>query len=175
MKVGVSRLCDPCQRCHQEQREMKDRNSLDFILYLPSSPLLYFSKALPTWQSEGKLLLLLSHFSCVRLCTTPQTAAHQAPLSLGFSRQGYWSGLPFPSPMHACMLSRFSRARLCATPWAAAHQAPLSTGVSRQEYWSGLPFLSPQRARGRQINVVLCDMEKIRRSGLEKARVMIIH
>ena len=28
------------------------------------------------------------------------TAAHQAPLSLGFSRQEYWSGLPFPSPMH---------------------------------------------------------------------------
>ena len=33
------------------------------------------------------LLLLLSHFSCVRLCATPQTAAHQAPPSLGFSRQ----------------------------------------------------------------------------------------
>ena len=29
---------------------------------------------------------------------TPQTVAHQAPLSMGFSRQGYWSGLPFPSP-----------------------------------------------------------------------------
>ena len=46
------------------------------------------------------LLLLLSHFSRVRLCATPQTAAHQAPLSLGFSRQEHWSGLPFPSPMH---------------------------------------------------------------------------
>ena len=33
------------------------------------------------------LLLLLSHFSCVQLCATPQTAAHQALLSLGFSRQ----------------------------------------------------------------------------------------
>ena len=46
------------------------------------------------------LLLLLSHFSCVQLCGTPQTAAHQAPPSLGFSRQEHWSGLPFPSPMH---------------------------------------------------------------------------
>ena len=36
-------------------------------------------------------LLLLSHFSCVRLCATP---------SLRFSRQEHWSGLPFPSPMH---------------------------------------------------------------------------
>ena len=44
------------------------------------------------------LLLLLSRFSRVRLCATPQTAAHQAPPSLGFSRQEHWSGLPFPYP-----------------------------------------------------------------------------
>ena len=43
-------------------------------------------------------MLLLHCFSRVRLCATPQTAAHQALLSLGFSRQEYWSGLPFPSP-----------------------------------------------------------------------------
>ena len=42
----------------------------------------------------------LSHVSRVQLCATPQTAAQQAPLSLGFSRQEHWSGLPFPSPMH---------------------------------------------------------------------------
>ena len=46
------------------------------------------------------LLLLLSHFSRVRLCATPETAAHQAPPSLGFSRQEHWIGLLFPSPMH---------------------------------------------------------------------------
>ena len=46
------------------------------------------------------LLLLLSCFSHVRLCVTPETAAHQAPPFLGFSRQEHWSGLPFPSPMH---------------------------------------------------------------------------
>ena len=46
------------------------------------------------------LLLLLSRFSRVRLCETPQMAAHPASLSLGFSRQEHWSGLPFPSPMH---------------------------------------------------------------------------
>ena len=48
------------------------------------------------------LLLLLSRFSCVQLCVTPWTAAHQAPLSLGFSRQEHWSGLPVSSPMHEC-------------------------------------------------------------------------
>ena len=46
------------------------------------------------------MLLLLSHFSHVRLCATPETAAHQAPPSLGFSRQEHWSGLPFPSLVH---------------------------------------------------------------------------
>ena len=46
-----------------------------------------------------QLLLLLRHFSHVWLCATPWTAAHQAPLSMEFSRQEYWSGLPFPSPM----------------------------------------------------------------------------
>ena len=46
------------------------------------------------------LLLLLSRFSRVQLCATPEMAAPQAPPSLGFSRQKHWSGLPFPSPMH---------------------------------------------------------------------------
>ena len=46
------------------------------------------------------LLLLLSQFSRVQLCATPEMAAHQAPPSLGFSRQEHWSGLPFPSPVH---------------------------------------------------------------------------
>ena len=45
------------------------------------------------------LLLLLSRFSCVQPCATPLMAAHQAPSSLGFSRQEHWSGLPFSSPM----------------------------------------------------------------------------
>ena len=46
------------------------------------------------------LLLLISHVSRVQLCATPYTAAHQAPPSLGFSRQEHWSGLSFPSPMY---------------------------------------------------------------------------
>ena len=46
-----------------------------------------------------RLLLLLSRFSRVWLCATPETAAHQATPSLGFSRQEHWSGLPLPSPI----------------------------------------------------------------------------
>ena len=53
-----------------------------------------------TVASGGSLLLpLLSCSSRVQLRATPQTAAHQAALSLGFSRQEHWSGLPFPSPL----------------------------------------------------------------------------
>ena len=55
------------------------------------------------------LLLLLSRFSHVQLCATPQTAAHQAPPSLGFSRQEHRSGLPFPSPMHKSEKGKWSR------------------------------------------------------------------
>ena len=54
-----------------------------------------YSKVVSIW-----LLLLLSRFSHVQRCATQETAAHQAPPSLGFSRQEHWSGLPFPSPMH---------------------------------------------------------------------------
>ena len=64
----------------------QDEGLLSFYLLISSALLL--------------LLLLLSRFSRVQLCTTPETAVHQAPLSLGFSRQEHWSGLPFPSPMH---------------------------------------------------------------------------
>ena len=46
------------------------------------------------WQAAAKSL------SRVRLCATPEPAAHQVLPSLGFSRQEHWSGLPFPSPKH---------------------------------------------------------------------------
>ena len=52
-------------------------------------------KANFTQKKERKKVKLLSH---VRLFATPWTVACQAPLSMGFSRQEYWSGLPFPSP-----------------------------------------------------------------------------
>ena len=59
------------------------------------------------------LLLLLSRFSRVRICATPETAAHEAPPSLGFSRQEHWIGLPFPSPTHE---SESEVTQSCPTP-----------------------------------------------------------
>ena len=63
------------------------------------------------------LLLLLSCFSRVRLCATPEMAAHQAPSSLGSSRQEHWSGLPFPSPMHECEKWKWSRSVVSDSEW----------------------------------------------------------
>ena len=80
------------------QHLLKPEGTGDF----PGDPLV-------TAVAQGSVLVLgtkisqaamLSHFSRVRFCATPETAAHQAPLSLGLSRQEHWSGLPFPSPMH---------------------------------------------------------------------------
>ena len=71
------------------------------------------------------LLLLLSCFSCVRLCAIPEMAAHQAPPSLGFSRQEHWSGLPFPSPMHESEVAQscptLSDPMDCSLPGSSVH------------------------------------------------------
>ena len=112
---------------------------------------------LQLWQNPGKsvnpdcqqanlyILLLLSHFRRVWLCVTPQTAAHQAPPSLGFSRQEHWSGLPFPSPVHESekvKVKSLSRVRLLAIPWTAAYQAPPSMGFfqARVLEWGAIAF-----------------------------------
>ena len=46
--------------------------------------------------SDCTCFAVLCRFSCVQLCVNIRTAALQAPLSMGFSRQEYWSGLPWP-------------------------------------------------------------------------------
>ena len=80
--------------------------------------------------------------SCLTLCN-PIDGSHQAPPSLGFSRQEHGSGLPFSSPMHESEKWKWSRSVLSDSQWLhglhAAYQAPPSMGFSRQEYWSGVP------------------------------------
>ena len=100
---------------------------------------IYFSNA---WKWKVKVKLL-SH---VWLLVTSWTVAHQAPPSMEFSRQEYWSGVPLPSPSNLkswAELKSLSCVRLFATPWTVAPQAPRSMGFSGHEYWSGLPFPSP--------------------------------
>ena len=97
------------------------------------------------------LLLLLSRFSCVRLCATPLTGAHQAPPSLGFSRQEHWSGLPFPSPMLESEKWKWSRSFVsdssdpmdCSPPGSSIH------GIfqARVLEWGAIAFsMSPNHA-----------------------------
>ena len=49
-------------------------------------------------SAQSDLISEVKSLSCVQLFATPWTVAHQAPPSMEFSRQQYWSGLPFPSP-----------------------------------------------------------------------------
>jgi len=53
------------------------------------------------WKVKGKSL------SCIRFLATPWTAAYQAPPSMGFSRQEYWSGVPLPSPTYYSMCPQY--------------------------------------------------------------------
>ena len=58
-----------------------------------------------TWEAHMRWCVhaYASHFSHIRIFTTLWTAAHWAPLSMGFSRQEYWSGLPCPPPGYLSM------------------------------------------------------------------------
>ena len=70
---------------------------LHALLCLKVFFLIYLWRQMYSTSTYSSAILFLVH---VRLFTTPRTVAHQAPLSMGFSRQEYWSGLPFPSPGH---------------------------------------------------------------------------
>ena len=66
--------------------------------------------------------------SCPTLCD-PIDRAHQASLFLGFSMQEYWSGLPFPSPMHACMHAKSLQS--CPTLCNPMDSSPSVSSVHR--------------------------------------------
>ena len=87
---------------------------------------------------------MLSRFSYVRLFAILSTLALQAPLSLGFARQGYWNGLPYPPPGDFPDPEIESRVLSLGQPfvtlWTVAHEALLPMECSRHEYWSVLSF-----------------------------------
>ena len=96
--IGYAKIFD-CVDHNKLWTILKEMGIPDHLTYLLRN--LYAGQKSTVKTINGKvLLLLLSCFSRVQLCVTPQTAAHQAPPSLGFSSQQHWSGLPFPSPMY---------------------------------------------------------------------------
>ena len=60
-----------------------------------------------SFSNAWKWKVKVKSLSCFRLFPTPRTAAYQAPLTMGFSRQEYWSGLPLPSPHKAWGAANF--------------------------------------------------------------------
>ena len=87
------------------------------------------------------LLLLLRRFSRVWLCATPQTRAHQAPLSLGFSRQEHWSGLPSYPPFNTepasqshCCFIQVPSATMRGLAWLYVINKLLPTSSAQRRY-----------------------------------------
>ena len=80
---------------------------------------------------------VLKHFSCVRLFATPWTVAHQAPLSVGFSRQEYWSGLiAMPSSTGSSQLK--DRTHILMSPALAGQFFTASATWEAPSWLSGL-------------------------------------
>ena len=90
---GINKNSVPSIQFHYETK-IGPKNSLFFFLM----PKHLMGKETMQDSDDRMLPLLLSHFSHVRLLATPWTAAHQAPPSMGFFRQEYWSGVPLSSP-----------------------------------------------------------------------------
>ena len=70
-----------------------------------------------------------NRFSCVWLFETLWTVTHQAPLSMGFSRQEHWSGLPFPPPGRLLTLGS-NPCLLCLLHWQAGSLPLVSSGMA---------------------------------------------
>ena len=62
-----------------------------------------------SFSNASKWKVKVKSLSCVQLLATSWTAAYQAPLSMGFSRQEYWSGVPLPSPDNAITISNYEQ------------------------------------------------------------------
>ena len=96
--IGIPQRCYGFGPDHCNEREYWNKAShTNFSKHIKLRFTLYCS-LLTAIACLKKQHGVLSHFSRVQLFVTPWTIAHQAPLSMGFSRQEYWHGLPFPTP-----------------------------------------------------------------------------
>ena len=96
--------------------------------------------------------------SCVQLLATPWTAAYQAPLSMGFSRQEYWSGVPLPSPLGYFYVSAVVNSAASSTVniqgWIHNRALLYSAGN-----YSQYPVISHNRKDYLKKNICMCMTE----------------
>ena len=127
------------------------------------------------WDSPGKNTGVGCHFllqcmkvkserkslSCVRLFMTPWTAAYQAPLPVGFSRQEYSSGLPLPSPhvLHCLQLSRnFHKIRFFINSWYIYNMKFINIQIIHKVYWQHSLCVEKDH-KVREINIMSLTLE----------------
>ena len=96
-----------------------------------------------SFSNAWKWKVKVKSLSHARLFATPWTGAYQAPPSMGFSRQEYWSEVPLPSPKNRLteiqvVVQSLIHVWLFVTPCTIAHQASLSFTI----FWSMLKFMS---------------------------------
>ena len=94
-----------------------------------------------SFSNAWKWRVKVKSLSRVWLLATPWTAAYQVPPPMGFSRQEYWSGLPFSSVQFS------SAAQLCPTLCDLVNCSLPGysvRGILQAKYWNGLPFSSPK-------------------------------
>ena len=142
----------PQRKCPSMDAFLRDLTYADFWHFLthPIHSLIFITCTFITFKEFIMLsiLLLLSHFSLVRLCATPWTAAHQAsvPSVHGIlqARTLEWVAISFSNAWKwKVKVKLLRRIRLLATPWTAAYQAPPSMGFPGNSTGVGCHCLLP--------------------------------
>ena len=106
------------------------------------------------------MLLLLSHFSRVRLCDPIDSSPSGSPVpGILQARTLEWVAISFSNAWKwKVKVKSLSHVWLLATPWTAAYQSPPSMEFSRQEYWSGVPLPSLQENTAQSENVTFVEL-----------------
>ena len=112
-----------------------------------------------SFSNAWKWKLNVKSLSCVQILATPWTAAYQAPLSMGFSKQEYWSGVPLPPPQLKLMVIKLHSYWVIANTLFQQHKRRLYTWTSPDgQYWN-------------QTDRILCSQKW--RSSIQSAKIRL--
>ena len=106
-----------------------------------------------SFSDAWKWKVKMKSLSRVRLFVIPQTAAHQAPPSMGFSRQEYWSGVPLPSPVSGIQESEHKDLKRDlpphSIPWITGHQGQAGDNFRFHQYLLISEATGPEESTGK--------------------------